>query len=104
MMCDLTVRLSSPKAGNFGLMRAVVHNQLGQGLLRSMSAVAKAESQWDSGIHLTVADVDIMEDHYAVAWGLKRQKQDRFNDCVGEDGRDWCYTSGHLGNVLDIVP
>jgi hypothetical protein len=62
MMCDLTVRLSSPKAGNFGLMRAVVCNQLGQGLLRSMSAVAKAESQWDSGIHLTVADVDIMED------------------------------------------
>ena len=37
MMCDLTVHLSSPKAGNFGLMRAVIYNQLGQGLLRSIA-------------------------------------------------------------------
>jgi hypothetical protein len=103
IMCELTVNCN--KQGLAGLARAVAYNQLGQGLLRSMSAVAKTESNWDSGMHLTVADVRILEAEYAVAWGLKRQKQDRFGDCLGEDGRDWVYTKGVEGplNIYQMV-
>ena len=59
------------------LARALAYNQLGQGILRKQSAVCNSEAQWDAGIHLCVADVQILRDQHAVAWGLKHQKQDR---------------------------
>jgi alkylhydroperoxidase family enzyme len=91
------------------LARALAYNQLGQGILRKQSAVCNSEAQWDAGIHLCVADVQILRDQYAVAWGLKHQKQDRFGDQLGPDGRDWVYTSGTLdingtSSILDIFP
>ena len=84
MMCDLTETLTGKKAGLAGLMRAVVYNQLGQTIQRGQSAVSKTQEQWDSGINLTVADVKVMDKEYAVAFGLKHQKQDhrdQMRDC-----------------------
>lgn len=81
----------------------VAYAHLGQGITRAQSAVCAVAERWEASENLSVADVRVDEDRYAVGFGHRRQKSDVYRENMDESGRDWVWVAGARGCVLDVV-
>ena len=105
MAVELT--LGAVKSGSLRRLRnAVIYAHLGQGICRAQAAVMQTICWWEMDRALTVADVIIDDERYAVGFGLKHSKNDQFHQNASLDDakhRDWIWISGTPESPLDIV-